>query len=193
MEFYTIRHAETTYNAQHIFTGGGSDPSLTVDGIKQAKTVGLQIKGIIPALIPYTSNHIRCIQTMRHLGFKNIPLAQIDSRLKEVDLGIFEGTPYKNIEGYTKDYLNYKPEGGESYREAIARVVSFLSEMINMPSDPFLLDTPFICTSSGIIRILKGLENKIPISDLFLVTTTNCEINKHNLNLEDLDFYGKHS
>lgn len=178
--FYTLRHAITTYNENKLFTGW-HNPTLSNTGIEQAKRLNLSNYSII------SSDHQRCIQTLQ---YANITDFDVDCRLREVNLGVYSGKPIHNIKEYQLHPLDYSPPKGESYRLAYYRLSSLLFELFYRlsisPSANYLL-----CTSSGIIRILKALEYKPLLEDFHSLKTKNCYISKHTLNVNDFYYLSK--
>lgn len=178
--FYTLRHAETTYNQTKLFTGW-HDPLLSDSGISQAQSLNLSQYSIL------SSDHQRCLDTLRYAKINHF---ETDCRLREVKLGIYEGKPIQNIEGYTSQPLDYCPPDGESFRLAYYRILSLLFELtyrLSIDSSKKYL----LCTSSGIIRILKALERKPNITDFHFIKTPNSQISIHNLTIEDYYYLSK--
>jgi len=180
--FYSLRHAETTYNESKLFTGW-HDPLLSNKGIQQASILNLTSYNYI-----ISSQHSRCKHTLEKAGVDSS--FDIDCRLNEICLGELEGLPINNIEGYKNSPLDYAPPKGESYRLAYYRILSLLFELyyrIQLKADLKCL----LCTSSGIIRIIKALEYKPLIQDFHNIKTDNCTITKHTLDIDDFYYLSK--
>lgn len=179
--FSTLRHAQTTHNKNNLFTGW-YNTDLTPEGIKQASILNLQPYNSI-----ITSKHTRCIDTVTQAKATKY---ETDCRLNEVCLGELQGQSKTNISEYKDNPLDYTPLGGESYRMAYYRVVSLLFELYYRlqlkPQINYLL-----CTSSGIIRIIKALEYKPLAQDFHQIKTANCIITKHTLNINDFYYLAK--
>lgn len=179
--FYSLRHAQTTYNLNKLFTGF-HDPLLTPEGSHLASSLDLS-----PFDFFLSSKLQRCSQTLLASG---ITYFETDCRLNEICLGELQGQSISNIQGYIDSPLDYSPLGGESYRLASYRIISLLFELFYrlsvFPHSKYLL-----CTSSGIIRILKSLEYKPKIEDFHSIKTPNCQITKHTLNLSDVYYLSK--
>lgn len=148
MDLIFIRHGRTEANQKGIY-GGHMDIPLSVEGIEEAKNLSKALDVRKFARI-YSSPLMRAIQTARLLGFT----PEIDTRLCEMNFGIFEGLTYQDIvnkypsetEKWSNDYLNYRIPKGESLMDVYNRVSEFLSE-IPEEKDPFV-----IITHEGVIK-----------------------------------------
>lgn len=178
--FYSLRHAQTLDNVAKVFTGW-RNPELTTEGYAQASRLNLQGYTIISS--PFT----RCIETVKLGGGVEYDL---DCRLREVCLGQLEGQSYQDIPEYKTNPLDLTPIAGESYRLAYYRIAALLFELFYRlqvkPETKYLL-----CTSSGIIRILKALEKKPMLEDFHSLKTANCELTTHCLGLQDFYYMTK--
>ncbi len=81
-----------------------------------------------------------------------------DARLMELSFGHWEGQLWEEIpralsEYWTEDVVNRAPPAGESFRQIIARVQSFLEDSDAWSAGPHLL----IVTHAGVIRALQHL------------------------------------
>jgi 2,3-bisphosphoglycerate-dependent phosphoglycerate mutase len=132
---FVFRHAETTDNSNHIFSGW-RDPDLTSKGLLQAEEVAQQLK---QAKIDYafTSHLLRARRTLEivlkpHL---NVPVF-IDDRLIERCYGTLQGKSKTEIaaersEWFAKVHRGYdfpSPEG-ESLKMVESRTLPFVVQL----------------------------------------------------------------
>lgn len=128
---YVIRHCATEYNTSNLISGNSDVPIIdrTVDISCYVKRNKIKV---------YSSPLKRCIQTSDILrgkmGFKRI---QLDSRLKERNMGIFDGVDrkiciQKCADMFSPDgkfILEKTPPKGESFRDFYDRVNQFWSDI----------------------------------------------------------------
>ena len=139
IDFFFIRHAESTGNVNNHLIGGRSDHfQLTDRGEAQAAKLGERLakEGVAFDKI-YSSVAIRAKETARiacgtaKLDFSGVIL---DERLVESSQGIWEGKDRASTlsaqvrEQIKADPLNFQPPGGESQGQVEQRMFSWLSE-----------------------------------------------------------------
>ena len=128
-----VRHAECEANAREIITGH-SDYKLTCKGDEQAKKVGLRLKDE-KVDIAFVSDAKRATDTAKEIlkHHKNVNVVY-DSRLRERNYGIFEGTVSGSVSKAAEkagvSFNEFKPDKGESIKELNLRVIDFFEEMI---------------------------------------------------------------
>ena len=131
--FYVIRHGEAISNINHVLEVKG-DPNnhLTEKGCEQARTKGEEMKDLkIDRII--TSPILRAKETAEIMAkVLGVDEVVIDERLKEVNLGIYDGwdiDKYLDVNGRI-DFLRYshRPEGGETHEDVMNRAMASLYE-----------------------------------------------------------------
>lgn len=133
MKIYLIRHAESTANALHIWTGQ-TDADLSDRGIAEQKA--LCGRFAYPNADLYVSSPLlRCTHSMRIIYGREPDILLPD--FMECSLGILEGRKYTNLnddENYT-DWLN-NPEipisGGESFGNFSRRAASGFTKVTRL-------------------------------------------------------------
>ncbi len=85
----------------------------------------------------YTSPLSRCVKLATYCGY---PDAQRDDRLMEMNMGDWEMQPFDTIadprmQEWYDDYFNVPATNGESYRELLRRVTSFLDEVKHLQKE----------------------------------------------------------
>lgn len=151
MKIYVIRHGETDANKIGILQGSSNWP-LNEDGIKLAKITGEKMKGIKFDAC-FSSPLDRAKQTaelvLKH-SENNIDI-QYDDRLKEINMGIYEGKSFKrdNLEVPAVKMLIFNKNAflcgrfkeGETAFEVCKRTQSFLNDLVKKDYDTVLVST----------------------------------------------------
>lgn len=134
---YITRHGQTEWNVEKRMQGW-SDSPLTELGIQQAKWLEERLKDTKLDVI-YSSPINRALSTANIVnGKRNIPL-YTDSRLREINMGIWEGLTQDEIEKlYSKELYNfwnapklYKPYSGETFFQVRQRTKELVKEIIS--------------------------------------------------------------
>jgi broad specificity phosphatase PhoE len=162
MKIFFVRHGETEYNTTGRLTGQ-TDIPMTAEGIRQTEKISLEIPSDISTL--YSSDLLRCKQTVDILNKKrNLPVVY-DARLRERDFGSFSGREWKDIdpEGTLKaaderlEY-DYRPQSGESVEDVRKRVFESIEDIRQKNRGGAVLAV----TSAGVIRLLHySLNDKL--------------------------------
>ncbi|OFI07627.1 alpha-ribazole phosphatase [Clostridium acetireducens DSM 10703] len=152
MNIYLLRHGETESNNKKVYYGS-LDSSLNEKGIEQIKKAKEYLKNIKFDKV-YISNSKRAKQTANIIIEHNKDFI-IDNNINEMDLGIFEGKTYKELEKlyplewkcWSEDWKEYAPPKGESYVDFYARVKKFIQSIEKLD-----LENVLIITHGGVIR-----------------------------------------
>jgi broad specificity phosphatase PhoE len=131
MKIYCIRHGQTIENVREIIQGH-QPGSLTEIGHAQAQRVAERLREIGFDLI-YASDLGRVVETTRYvLAHQDAPVVY-DALLRERGAGIYEGLPRQVLwEAEAKSgqpIVDFRPEGGESFRDLQERIVGFLGRL----------------------------------------------------------------
>lgn len=151
MNIYFVRHGETEENIKKTYYGN-LDSKLTFKGIQQAKLCGKFLEKIDFEKI-FISEKLRTFETAQII-FPNKKFI-IDSRINELNFGIFEGKTYdeltklypKEVSKWKEDWKDFCPKNGESYITFYSRVKSFI-DYIKKLNDKNIL----IVTHGGVVR-----------------------------------------
>lgn len=137
---YYIRHGETDWNRQGLIQGS-IDIDLNELGRLQAAQLAKALVAHKPELTGYNffvSPQRRAQDTMMAIATAQArdPASIItDARLREIGFGVWEGKPFWELKAspiYPADpegRYYWRPEGGESYEDGVARVESLLAEL----------------------------------------------------------------
>jgi broad specificity phosphatase PhoE len=157
---YFIRHGETDWNAEARYQGQADIP-MNDTGRSQARRNGEALRPLLPDIAKadfVASPLARARETMRivrtALGLEPDDF-QIDERLTEAHYGDWQGTLLADlpnidaagIAARTRDPFRWRPQGGESYEDLMARALPWLATITR--------DT-VVVSHGGVSRVLRG-------------------------------------
>ncbi len=157
---YFIRHGETDWNAEARYQGQADIP-VNDTGRAQARRNGEALRQLLPGIANadfVASPLARARETMQivraALGLEPTSF-QVDERLKEAHYGDWQGTLLADlprldaagIEARTRDPFRWRPQGGESYEDLMARTLPWLAGIAR--------DTVAV-SHGGVSRVLRG-------------------------------------
>lgn len=157
---YFIRHGETDWNAEERYQGQ-ADIALNDRGRAQAKRNGEALRALLPRIAEadfVASPMHRARETMAivraALGLEPETF-RIDERLKEAHYGDWQGTlladlPQVDAQGIaarSRDPFRWRPKGGESYEDLMARTVPWLMDVTR---------DSVVVSHGGVSRVLRG-------------------------------------
>lgn len=129
-----IRHGESAFNRMQLVQGQ-MNPGLSPVGLTQAEKIGKRLENEKFDLV-YTSDLKRAQQTAEKILRQNkvTKVAPIeDVRLREWNLGIWQGWPIPSMKGMLAQLRlpmeEFVPEEGESRWELRSRAVDFINDM----------------------------------------------------------------
>jgi broad specificity phosphatase PhoE len=134
-EIWLVRHGETDWNRMHRFMGQQDIP-LNAEGLRQAADLADTLRGQhFDAL--FSSDLLRARQTAEVLAVALHLPRWLDTRLREVNLGDWQGVTHADIqarfpEQWAERYadpLNFRPPGGETIGEMVARAFPAVDEI----------------------------------------------------------------
>ena len=178
---YLIRHGQTEWNAEGRWQGQ-LDVPLSAEGRSQAHALAQHLAGQgIEAV--YASDLMRAAETGRILAEAARAPLYLDSRLRELNLGVFQGLTHAEIrERYANDerqmqasYMDHTVPRGESRRAMQKRMIEAWREIVaRMDSQPAA-----IVSHGGSIRILLlGLLNPAEHEQIMTldISNTSCTL-----------------
>ncbi|MDA0733927.1 MAG: histidine phosphatase family protein [Chloroflexi bacterium] len=177
-QVYIVRHGETEWNAQGRIQGH-SDIPLSDNGRSQAQAVARRLSRV-PFSVAYSSDLSRTHETAQIiLGDTATPL-HTTPQLREYSKGVFEGL---TVDEYAHQYpdqfqaslkndLDFAPTGGESIREATARMARFVDEMLQNHLDETLL----LVGHGGSLRSLIVALLALPLEANWKFIMDNCAL-----------------
>ncbi len=137
---YFVRHGETDWNKQGLIQGT-MEIDLNAKGVAQAQAVANALQTKQPELASFdfvVSPQLRAQHTMRIIADaqpRNWTSIETDMRLRELAFGVWEGKPFWELKAspiYPADpeaHYEWRPSGGESYADGVARVDDFLKDV----------------------------------------------------------------
>lgn len=160
MRLILVRHGETDWNAQHRYQGW-SDLPLDAVGEQQAGLLAARLAGEQVDAI-YASDLQRAEQTARIISEKHGLPVNVDSRLREMSFGDWEGLTYEEIrtrwpeamDAWLGDPLRVAPPGGETLVQVTGRVRGALGDVIERNID----QTVVLISHGGPLRVLLCLS-----------------------------------
>jgi 2,3-bisphosphoglycerate-dependent phosphoglycerate mutase len=120
-------HSTSVDNERGVATGW-LDGELSATGREQAARLGERRRDDGLAIV-FTSDLRRAVETAE-IAFAGSPIAvEHDRRLRECNYGSLNGMPRAELDAQRTRRLDEPWPGGESWREAVARVAGFLDEL----------------------------------------------------------------
>jgi broad specificity phosphatase PhoE len=142
-ELWLVRHGQTDWNLAGRWQGQATDaPGLNKTGRKQARAAFCHLPNI-PFAAVYTSDLLRARQTARFLAAPlKIPII-LEPRLREINLGLWEGRMFTDIQaGYAvqleqraRDPFHTAAPNGESPQDVARRVLAAVDEISQQHPD----------------------------------------------------------
>lgn len=166
VKFIIIRHGHSTGNKDRIFCGQ-LDVPLNETGFAQAEQTGEYVASNYKIDEIWSSDLIRVTETVRPLANRlGLPI-NTDKRLREVDVGEWQGIPVddvksahpEDVEFYDKYPGKFFFPGGEGYADMIVRVAEFFEEKAKECEGK----TIAVGTHGGCIRTLIAHVNGMSI------------------------------
>ncbi|MBI2327779.1 histidine phosphatase family protein [Candidatus Curtissbacteria bacterium] len=148
------RHGETDWNRDGRLAGLTDKPVLTKKGKKQAEALAKKLQDLAVDVV-YSSRLKRAAQTAQIIA-KTLDKKIIYSKyLNERSWGIYEGkdkeSVFKKLDQMdVKRRFDYKPIGGESWREFEKKLLKFFKRLIGKNEG----QTVLVITHGGTIRAL---------------------------------------
>lgn len=163
--WHLVRHGETQWNAEQRVQGQ-IDVPLNDTGRRQAALTGERLASVRFRAV-YASDMSRAIETAEIIAAASKtspPAVAVDARLKEVAFGALEGMTWAEIEAEGSGLhvrqeqrdLDYRPKGGESYRELLSRLGGFAAMLEERhPRDDVLVVGHGAALRALVVRLLR--------------------------------------
>ncbi|MCP3027869.1 histidine phosphatase family protein [Halobacillus sp. A5] len=157
VDFYLIRHGETTSNQERRYIGWRDEP-LSDQGRRQ---INLLCRKLPPFGRLFSSDLTRCTETAGKVDDR----FQVDRALREYHFGDFDGKRYaelnKNSEYqcWLNDMENVTPPNGESFSTFRSRVLKFMGRILDCLGQDEQMPVGIV-THGGVIRTLLQYFSK---------------------------------
>jgi 2,3-bisphosphoglycerate-dependent phosphoglycerate mutase len=149
-------HSTTEDNEEGRATGW-LPGKLSQQGRVQARQLGVRRKDDDIAAV-FSSDLARAMETAS-LAFAESEVSMLyDWRLRECDYGRCNGMAADQLRDSRRDYLDRPYPGGESWRQAIARVERFLGDLPLRWSDQRVLVIGHVATRWGLEHLINGVK-----------------------------------
>jgi probable phosphoglycerate mutase len=164
--FILIRHGETVWNIEGREMGQLDSP-LTSKGIRQAELLADRLEKMDFRIL-YSSDLQRAYDTAKIIASrKNIEI-NIDVRLRERNMGIFQGLTVSEMKSrfpvewkqYQEGGFEYVIPNGESARQRVERTVSCLNELVEEHSGETVLCVTHTGILMGFFQYVLGLPHE---------------------------------
>jgi 2,3-bisphosphoglycerate-dependent phosphoglycerate mutase len=154
------KHA-TSEDNEHGIATGWLPGELSAVGRRQAGELGTR-RGADDIAAVFSSDLGRAVQTAT-IAFEatGIPIL-LDWRLRECDYGKLNGSSVAELRAHRAEHLDRPYPGGESWRQAAARVAGFAGDLPSRWADQRVLVIGHIATRWGLEHLLLGT----PLEDL---------------------------
>ena len=167
-EVILIRHGETEWNVAKRFQGH-KDSDLTENGKQQVEALGTRFQDEDLDQL-YSSDLLRTQKTAKPVSLGTGCQVELDVRLREKNLGIFEGLNVPEIQeqhpdaykAFREGGARYRIESGESTLDHLVRALGFLEEIPQKHEGQKV----GIVTHGGFIRVI--LKNSLGLSQILL-------------------------
>ena len=161
---YLVRHGQTDWNLKARYQGH-SDIPLNPTGLRQAAEAVENINGIKFEAI-YSSDLQRAVKTAEFFAMKTGVPILCDERLREINMGKWEGMEIPKIKEYFPEEYNkrhqmpavYAPPGGETVTQLARRMIDAIDEICeNHPTKPVLIVAHGLCLAT-LYCLAEGLN-----------------------------------
>jgi len=139
LKLILIRHGETRWNKERRVQGGDSDIELNVTGLNQARRIASFLENEDIGVI-ISSPLQRAIATANAIAsLHDLPI-EIDDRLKELNVGEFEGLALANLTTTFSQFLLQWGKGAQSARLPGGETLQELQQRSWEAVGPFLAE-----------------------------------------------------
>ncbi|WP_434510226.1 alpha-ribazole phosphatase [Desulfitobacterium sp. AusDCA] len=167
-EIYLVRHGRIKSDEEKRYIGQ-SDLELTEEGILQAQKLYQTLKSN-PLDQIYCSNLRRTQKTAEIIGAGRGLVPVVLPELREINMGIWEGERFADIranypdefERRGQDPANFKPFGGECFKDLYDRVIPVFERIINETQKDILF-----VSHAGVNRVILAHALGLPLRNIF--------------------------
>lgn len=159
-------HATTVENERGIATGW-LPGTLSDRGRQEARALGRRRRDDDLSAV-FTSDLARAVETAEiAFGGTAVPIVE-DARLRECDYGTLTGGPAARVGDAKTAHVDRPFPRGESYRQVVARVSSFLDEVGQVPDTGRVLVVGHSATRWAIDHLLTGRPLEELVAETFV-------------------------
>jgi broad specificity phosphatase PhoE len=162
-----VRHGETIWNSESRYQGQ-TDVPLSARGLVEAECLAERFAGETIAAI-YASDLARAADTARVIAQRLSQPVILEPRLREVNLGEWQGLSYAEVRRRYFDVtaplpcyaVDQPPRGGESLRQLQARLMQVVDEIVARHADSNVL----LVVHGGCLRALFCAWLRVELTD----------------------------
>jgi len=195
-KLYVFRHTETYDNKRRIFSGRRQS-RLTEEGLRQAKSLSLKIKGKKIDLF-VTPPLVRCRETLKRVA-KFFPKAKIETEklLLERDYGTLTGrsklkimreNPDKAIL-WRRSFLTPPPKG-ESLKEVQEKRVFPFCRKLEKKMRKEKINAA-VCATNNTMRLIRMYFEKLPVEQMLVLENPFGDYAEYDIGLDAGRLKGK--
>lgn len=167
-KIYVVRHGRIESDEEKRYIGQ-SDLKLAQEGIEQAKRLYQTLKTIDLDAI-YCSDLKRTQKTAEIIAEGRGILPVLLPEFREINMGAWEGKRFadiraelpKEFEHRGEDPANFRPSGGESFKDLYDRVIPVFERIINGTQKDIL-----IVSHAGVNRVILAYALGLPLTHIF--------------------------
>ena len=183
-----IRHGQTDWNLEGRYQGH-SDVPLNATGLQQAHQVASQLGFTRPDAI-FSSDLTRTHDTAAIIGKAlRLPI-HLDSRLREINQGIWEGMLYEDIkreyselvERRRNDPLSVAAPGGETVGEVRERMLAAVADI----AQGYAMGSVVVVSHGLALALVKAYVASVPIDKVWQLIPRNAIV--ETVKIEEKDF-----
>lgn len=192
MKFLFVRHGETDWNVKKKIQGS-TDIPLNENGIRQAQELAKElVEQNVKAARIYTSPQVRAAKTAEIIGQALQVECFVEDGLREMDLGLWEGRNWDEIQREDKATFLYwnahrrytRTPQGESYNDVLGRTLEALADIMRREAE----DVVVVSHSAVIMALLCYLagapfEEEIMIARYKLNNVEIAEVESEKIQL----------
>jgi broad specificity phosphatase PhoE len=189
---YLVRHAEPAMpDAVPRFIGARSNPPLSLGGITQAQRLARRL-GHVDFAGVWSSGLARSLQTAEIVSGLPSASIRIEPRLKEVDLGLWDGLSTSEIRrrfpqewiDRESDIIGFRFPGGESFLDLQRRAIGVMRDLpavlVALPPGAILLVAHKSFNRALLCHLLGT-----PLEGMFDISQDHCCVNVLRLETTD--------
>lgn len=162
-ELILMQHGQSAWHVEGRCRGAIQHAALTLDGLKHARRAALELAGTSVERI-YSSDQMRAYQTAGMVGVQLGLPVMTDYRLREMDVGAWEGMLYSQIKAeYTETYerfttnpLTAVPPRGEAILDVAERMLEVLDDYAQLHAGQRLLVVTHEIPLSTVRCLVRG-------------------------------------
>ena len=165
LNLYFLRHGQTAFSRDNIFSGCGSDPELTAAGLEMAQAFAAAYGATNWSAI-YASPLRRTVATAQPLCEAVGIAMDLRDDLKEISYGKWEGLTVEDVKrdypddyaGFLTDAARHAPTGGESALTLARRAMRVVEEIAQRDSAGNVLIVSHKATIRAVLCRLLGID-----------------------------------